>query len=287
MPCAPRTSLIIGLILALSPMDAFAQGNPWIVGPQDGNPAGDLRLPRQEFSTRQQSPDRYRRPASRSYGSAGSQQPYERLPAYGNYQRELWTNAMPNRYAGSDTRSDFGSAEASSQGTNQPAIQRRGQYVPSYATGHFGKPRARTPRIIMQYPPPGYDPTLPGFGMTNARRFNQDQGRPLPRHPASSSSRQYAARDWPQRQAPAQYPWAQSTAPTRSGQSTWSYRADSQATTPLTTNPPWAVNPYASGYSRGFEGPSTFGNPFGSPFSGLTGPYGFPNALGLSPGVLW
>ena len=137
-----------------------------------------------------------------------------------------------------------------SRATAEQTYRRFGRLVPSYATEQFDLPPRPRDNSYANYPPPGYDPTVP---LERLRPAPQNSMRAKPQWRPQPNSRD---NNW------------------RYGQPTYS-------------TPPWAVNRDWNSASPGFAGPTTFGNPFGSPYGGLSAPYGFPFALGIPPGVTW
>ena len=256
MLCGRNIGLMMGVIAFLSPLHAAAQSNPWIT-PYNNNRSDGMRPPEQQYSNDQN-----------TYGP-------DTMP----WQQRATRSQAPNNYERrrSDGRYVTGSVP---QADRQSSYQRQGRFVPSYATGRFGPPQPRRSETFSHYPPPGYEPPNIFQQPKRPRQWPDDQR-------SRGYERQYAPRGWPPRNSRSQNPWQDQTSQYRSAPQTWSDRARAAVAPRWRDRSDWSVNPQSSGTSPGFQGPSTFGNPFGSPFGGLVGPYGFPGVPGYPSGGLW
>ena len=268
--------LVLGATISLCPTYSFAQGNPWLVPTQDQYRSEETHFSERSsyppqgygnYDNRTAYPQQIRPRNEQYYGPYPSDRSAPRAPADTNrYQSQdsstWWTSTPPAPVPVQNQYENRGQPAP----TDQLYYRRQGRFIPTHAIGRFYARPQQQNSAAMQYPPPGYDPSRIYRPSTGTRNSQRREYRAEYRRPS------YAQPHWPQQQYhPEGYALPQQAWPQRvSPQSVYSQ-----------VNPIWNTN------SPGFAGPSTFGNPFGSPFGGMSGPYGLMNAPGLPQAGMW
>ena len=176
------------------------------------------------------------------YGNGSrNSQPARSYPPPSYRPSQASTNTAPPR----QTARDKAIATAPSL---RAANSRQGQFVPSFAAGQFGPgARNRPAPALADYPPLNGDPASLNAsryraGQQAAPQYNRAYGQ------GPSVPQAQPAQQWPQ-QYPNASPWGNSLAQ--------------------------PINPQWGALSRGFAGPSTFGNPYagviGTPYGSVLG----------------